>query len=351
MRKKLAVLLLVLAFLLIAIAPVQAGSYQGASQWAVPELDKAVEYGLITDRIRHQMNAPITREEFAEIAVKLYEKGTGQVVQANSSGVFTDTSNQEIIKAYELGIVSGTDEVRRLFSPGALISREQVATMMYRTINAMGALKDGAAFAVFMDSDQIAPYAQEAVNYMGGWNLIQGSDYNFDPRGTCTREMAVLIAVRVYESAVDSNENDAYVDSNDSSFDADNNDYPPGDNAGYQMPTSELPDNMTALIPLLPDAKIVYIDEWDGGDGLVTLGTYYSISQAMEFYRNPALYSQCKLVEEGEIGGNPAIVVQTDGLSYIIIFAENNGQGPPTVVQIGIYWHVYVEGVSVFPGH
>jgi hypothetical protein len=141
--KKIAISLLMLAFLLMGVVPVQAGGYQGASQWAVPELDKAVEYGLITDRIRNQMNAPITREEFAEIAVKLYEEGTGDVVEASSTGVFTDTSNPEIIKAYDLGIVSGTDEVRRLFSPHALITREQVATMMYRTIQAMGALKDG----------------------------------------------------------------------------------------------------------------------------------------------------------------------------------------------------------------
>jgi hypothetical protein len=76
-HRKFALLLLVLAFLLMGVAPVQAQGYQGASQWAVPELDKALEYGLITDRIRQQMNAPITREEFAEIAVKLYEKGTG----------------------------------------------------------------------------------------------------------------------------------------------------------------------------------------------------------------------------------------------------------------------------------
>jgi hypothetical protein len=29
--------------------------------------------------------------------------------------------------------------------------------------------------------------------------FIQGSNGKFDPKGTCTREQAVLIAVRVYE--------------------------------------------------------------------------------------------------------------------------------------------------------
>ena len=173
MQKGFGVVLLLLTFLLMGVAPVQAGGYQGASQWAVPELDKALKYGLVTDRVRNQMNAPITREEFAEIAVKLYEKGTGDVVEADTTGVFVDTGNPEIAKAYDLGIVSGTDEVRRLFSPHDLISREQVAAMMYRTIQAMGSLQDGAAFAVFMDSDQISPYAQEAVHYMGGMGTDQ----------------------------------------------------------------------------------------------------------------------------------------------------------------------------------
>ena len=86
MQKGFGVVLLLLTFLLMGVAPVQAGGYQGASQWAVPELDKALKYGLVTDRVRNQMNAPITREEFAEIAVKLYEKGTGDVVEASSMG-------------------------------------------------------------------------------------------------------------------------------------------------------------------------------------------------------------------------------------------------------------------------
>ena len=57
--------------------------------------------------------------------------------------------------------------------------------MMYRTIQAMGALKDGAAFAVFMDSDQISLMPGSCALH-GGWELIKGSDYRFHPKGTCT---------------------------------------------------------------------------------------------------------------------------------------------------------------------
>ena len=47
--------------------------YKNASTWAVAELDKVAEYGFITDNIKDKMNGPITREEFCEVAIKLYE--------------------------------------------------------------------------------------------------------------------------------------------------------------------------------------------------------------------------------------------------------------------------------------
>lgn len=53
-------------------------AYESASPWAVGELDQAAELGFITDRIKGKMNAPITREEFAEVAVNFYELVTGK---------------------------------------------------------------------------------------------------------------------------------------------------------------------------------------------------------------------------------------------------------------------------------
>jgi len=38
--------------------------FQGASSWAVGDLNKAAEYGFITERIKNKMSGPITRPEF-----------------------------------------------------------------------------------------------------------------------------------------------------------------------------------------------------------------------------------------------------------------------------------------------
>lgn len=175
--------------------------YKGASPWAVAELNRAQEYGFITDKIKGNMSGPITREEFAEVAVKLYEKYTGKTAGYADMSAFVDTQNPEIFKAYNLNIVKGTNIQKKLFSPKALTNREQVAVMLF---NAVKALKPGADLSTtgapsFADEKQISGWALNNVKFMSKNGFILGSNGKFSPKGTCTREQAVLIAVRVYE--------------------------------------------------------------------------------------------------------------------------------------------------------
>ena len=177
-------------------------AYLGASSWAKPELDKAAEYGLLTDRIKGNMSAGITREEFAEIAVKFYEKYTGQRAVCEDMEVFADTQNPEIFKAYSLGIVSGTDTANRLFAPEDLITREQLAVMLYRLIKAVKPDIDFSTEGapVFADGADISNWAAENVMFMTKHGFIGGIGNNtFAPKASSTREQAAAIAVRVYE--------------------------------------------------------------------------------------------------------------------------------------------------------
>lgn len=175
--------------------------YRGASSWAAAELDRAVEYGFITEKIKDNMKASITREEFAEIAVKLYEKYTGTAAVYFDNSVFADTGNPEIFKAYNLGIVNGTDIKKRLFSPDLLINREQVAAMMFRAVKAMKPDADfsTAGYVSFADEKDVSDWALESVRFMSKNDFLKGADGKISPGGTCTREMAVLIAARIYE--------------------------------------------------------------------------------------------------------------------------------------------------------
>ncbi|MEL7648600.1 MAG: hypothetical protein AAGU76_10940 [Sedimentibacter sp.] len=188
--------------------------YKDASSWAIPELDKAKEAGLIPAiLVGADMTKPISREEFAELALVLYEKTTETSVQPAASNPFTDTSNPQILKALNIGVTQGTSSTT--FSPKVLINREQCATMLFRTIKAIAPDGDYTVEGIknFPDQSNISEYAVLPTKYMSKLGIIKGdaSTGNFMPKATttvqeasgygmATREAAVLMSVRTYET-------------------------------------------------------------------------------------------------------------------------------------------------------
>lgn len=183
-----------------------------ASTWATPELQKAADAGLIPDILKGaDMTKPITREEFAELSVLLYEQVTKQASVPVSPNPFVDTTNPQILKAYQLGITSGTSATT--FAPKTLINREQCAAMLYRAIKA---IKPNGSYGIegvkdFPDQAQISGWAVEATKYMYKIGVISGdSGGNFMPKATttaqeaagygmATREQAIVLSLRTYE--------------------------------------------------------------------------------------------------------------------------------------------------------
>lgn len=173
--------------------------YNGASSWATAELDKAVQYGLITDRIKDNMSAKVTREEFAEIAVKLYEKHTGDTAIVGNIS-FTDTTNKEILKAANLGLVTGVGNNK--YDPDALVTREQMATILLRALKVINPTADfsTANSTKFTDDNKVESWAKDGVYYCSKTKIVTGIGNNtFDPKGSATREMAVIVCTRAYE--------------------------------------------------------------------------------------------------------------------------------------------------------
>ncbi len=195
--------LLLLFTLLPTTAAAVSGDYKGASGWAAPELDKASGYGLITDKIKNNMAANITREEFAEIAVRLYENYTGEKAQTGNKS-FSDTKNSEILKAANLKITEGIGGGR--FGPDQLVTREQIATFLFRTLKAMDPDGDfsAASDTKFSDDALIDSWAQEGVYYCSKAGIIKGiqnkdGSFRFDPDVNSSREVAVIVCTRAYE--------------------------------------------------------------------------------------------------------------------------------------------------------
>ncbi|MDF2891182.1 MAG: hypothetical protein K0R80_1549 [Clostridia bacterium] len=189
-----------------------ASFYEKASSWAEPELKKAEEAGLIPAILEGaDLTRPITREEFCELSVLLYEKTTGKKAPTAVSNPFTDTDNPQILKAYQLGITSGTSATT--FSPHILITREQCAAMLFR---AMKAIKPDGDYNIagvkdFPDQKYISNWAVDATKYMSKVGIITGDTKgNFMPKasttaqeaagyGKATREQAIALSLRTYE--------------------------------------------------------------------------------------------------------------------------------------------------------
>ena len=184
--------------------------WSAASSWATPELKQAAEAGLVPDILKGaDMTRPITREEFCELAILLYEKCTGETVEVPANP-FTDTSNPQILKAFAIGITTGTSLTT--FSPNELITREQCATMLFRAIKAIN--PDGdystAGEKDFADQKHISSWAVEATKYMAKIGIITGNTAGeFMPKATttvqkaagygmATREQAIAMSIRTY---------------------------------------------------------------------------------------------------------------------------------------------------------
>lgn len=169
-----------------------------ASEWAVAELNKANELSLIPEILNNQdLTQNITRKEFAHIAVKLWEKISGKTMAAGPKSPFTDTEDPEILKAYNLEITKGTSATT--FDPDALITREQMATMMTRALAKAG--KDTSVDLVminkFADDNEMHDWSRESIYYMSSIEIIKGMGENkFGVLGNATREQALLISER-----------------------------------------------------------------------------------------------------------------------------------------------------------
>ncbi len=187
-------------------------AYADSSDWAISELDRAAELGLIPEMLLGaDMTRKITRMEFAALATELYETITQTTAEVVSTP-FNDVSHDAVAKAYGLGITGGVAEGR--FAPDEVITREQVATMLTRALKAAlpGLDTSNASAARFADDTYISDWAKESVYYMASKGIINGVGNNmFAPKNitsaqvaagyaNSTIEQAIIIAKRAFEN-------------------------------------------------------------------------------------------------------------------------------------------------------
>ena len=195
--KKLVSLLVVLCLVFSCISAMAEGKWTNASDWAKPELENAIEVGVYPISLENKdLTQNITRAEQAALTVKIYEAVTGKIADAGENP-FTDTNDKEIVKAFKLGITSGTTATT--FSPDENLTREQAAAMLARVYKKIRNI-EVLSFEMpekFADHSSISDYATESVYFMNAQGYIKGTEAGFEPQGLCTREQALAIAQRM----------------------------------------------------------------------------------------------------------------------------------------------------------
>lgn len=129
-----------------------------------------------------------TREAFVDSLMKVFRNYYTYGVTINKT--FNDTTNQNVLMAYNLGIVNGTGGNN--FSPYKQITREEAAVMIYNTIKY---LKSPVSSNMYIaDKSDISSWAIEAINCLYANKIMNGNGYGYMyPKSTLTNSEALAL--------------------------------------------------------------------------------------------------------------------------------------------------------------
>jgi|GEM_PF-5053581 len=182
-------------------APPAAGS--SPSPWAAVEVERAKALKLTTDKVLKNYQGDITREELAELSVKLYEALSGKAAEKLLVNPFTDTTNQEVLKAFNLKIMEGVSADK--FNPSGFVTQSELLTMSMRTINAAlpGLVNKKDTHGRFIDANDIIYLVYDELRHQHMTIIQKGASKGAIAPQTPingTRELAIIYVKRVYEN-------------------------------------------------------------------------------------------------------------------------------------------------------
>ena len=180
------------------------GALDDVSSWAAEETAALYDSGLVPPLLWRDYQSNITRSEFAHLLVSVYEKVKGSNVSPARDADFTDIAGnrleQDILKAYQLDLVSGTSATT--FSPNNPITRQEAAKMLCSFVAKMEGTTIPTrvqSLSYYSDASSIAEWAAPYVAYAHSNDIMQGSGGKFSPLASFTREQSLLTVARLVE--------------------------------------------------------------------------------------------------------------------------------------------------------
>lgn len=177
-------------------APVRKNAFTDIEgvDWAVESINALFDKGIINGRTEtlFEPDEFITREEFVKILVV----ALGYQNEAYGENVFADVSDSDWFVSYvniahRKNLVKGIGDNN--FGSGSLISRQDMALMVYNTLQSKG-IECPEGEHIFSDEADLADYAKSAVKALYEMGVVNGvSETEFDPNGNATRAQAAKI--------------------------------------------------------------------------------------------------------------------------------------------------------------
>jgi len=195
-------------------------SVDGSSDWAKPEIQKAAACNVLPYELTDKYTNNITRKEFCGLIYRLtatefspdsdsrmgqwsaindiiYER---QLTDKVNSVSFSDCEDDKIKFLSGAGIIYGMGDER--FAPDEAITREQAATILYRTAEFLRnkTIIKPSYNQMYDDESAISDWAISSVASMKAMDIMKGvSEREFDPKGNYTVEQAIATVLRLYE--------------------------------------------------------------------------------------------------------------------------------------------------------
>ncbi len=142
-------------------------------------------------------NANLTRAELVTVLYRMAGSPSVEDLEHPFADVADDTwYTDAVIWAYNAEVVKGISDTA--FAPNANITREQIATILYRYAGAEEVEED--ALADFTDAGKVNAYAVDAMNWAVSVGLINGvAEGELAPQGNATRAQIATILMRYCE--------------------------------------------------------------------------------------------------------------------------------------------------------
>ena len=196
---------LVLALVLVlSLSPATLAAGAKYSTWFAPYYKEMQELGILPASFTSgDLTATITRGEMSELAVAAFEKATGNVIdELERTDYFSDTSDVNILKAYEYGIVSGYPD--GTFRPNQTLTRQEFFKIIQNFCQAAAYTSTRSKdLSSFSDSGEIDSWAREAAQLCVSNAFVEGtksgSGTYLRPTSGSSRQEAMVMFLRAYK--------------------------------------------------------------------------------------------------------------------------------------------------------